>query len=211
MRVTVFGANGRTGKHLVGQALAAGHDVTAVVRATAHTLPADSKLTVITANVMEPGEIEPAVAGAGAVLDAIGTREQGPTTVMADAAKSIGQAMEATGARRLIVVSNSAAVAGPGDDPFTRYAVKPLILQRLLRHSLDDMARAEEAVRHTRLDWTIVRAPQLTDKPATGAYRTATDRNVTFGIRITRSDLAACMIDLIDRPETIRPHIHVAG
>jgi putative NADH-flavin reductase len=177
----------------------------------AHTLSADPKLTVVTADVMDSDRIEPAVAGADGVLDAIGSRERGPTTVVADAAEAIGRAMEATGARRLIIVSNSAAIAGPADDPLTRYVVKPLVLRPLLRHRLGDMARAEDAVRRTRLDWTIVRAPQLTDKPTTGAYRSAIDRNITFGIRITRHDLATCMIDLLDRPETIHTHVHVAG
>ncbi|MEU6584651.1 NAD(P)H-binding protein [Nocardia sp. NPDC046763] len=210
MRLTIFGATGGTGGHLVHRALAAGHDVTAVVRGD-HALPADPKLRVITANVMSPADIEPAVVDSDAVLDAIGARETGPTTVVAAAARSICKAMESTGARRLLVVSNSAGSAGPGDDPFTRYVVKPLILRPLLRHSLDDMARAEEAVHHTDLDWTVIRAPQLTDKPATGTYRSVIDRNVTFGIRITRGDLASAMIDLISSPQSVRAHIHVAN
>ncbi|MFE3261794.1 NAD(P)-dependent oxidoreductase [Nocardia sp. NPDC059091] len=210
MRLTVFGASGGTGSNLVRQALTAGHAVTAVVRGD-HSLPVDSNLTVITANAMSPTDIETAVAGADAVLDTIGPREPGPTSVVTDAARSICTAMEATGTSRLLIVSNSARTPGPGDDPFTRYVVKPLILRPLLRHSLIDMANAEEAVRRTRLDWTIVRAPQLTDNPRKGAYRTAIERNVTFGIRITRSDLATCLIDLITTPDAYRAHINVAN
>ncbi|MFC9994327.1 NAD(P)-dependent oxidoreductase [Nocardia sp. NPDC127526] len=210
MRLTIFGATGGTGSRLVRTALADGHEVTAVVRGR-HTLPSHRNLRVVTADVMNPGEIEAAVAGADAVLDAVGSREKGPTSVTTDAAESICKAMEATGARRLIVISNSARIAGPGDEPFTRFVVKPLILRPLLRHSLNDMAQAEDVVRRTRLDWTIVRAPQLTDNKAKGSYRTAVERNVMFGIRITRDDLARCMLDLIGAPQAIRAHVNVAN
>ncbi len=119
--------------------------------------------------------------------------------------------MEATDVRRFLLVSNSARIAGPGDDWFTRFVVKPLILRPLLRHSLADMAAAEQIARDSVLDWTIVRAPQLTDKTAKGAYRTAIERNVTFGIQITRDDLAACMLELMSDPSTIRQHVNVAN
>lgn len=76
-----------------------------------------------------------------------------------------------------------------------------------LRHSLADMAAAEQATRDTALDWTIVRAPQLTDNPAKGSYRTAVERNARFGIRISRDDLATCLLDLAAEPRSIHQHI----
>ncbi|MFI6867183.1 NAD(P)-dependent oxidoreductase [Nocardia sp. NPDC050406] len=210
MRLTIFGASGATGGRLVEQALGAGHEVTAVVRGR-HGLPADPRLRVVAADVMNPAKIVGAVEGADAVLDTIGSREKGPTSVCADAAASIVEAMHRTGTKRLIVVSNSARIAGPGDEPFTRFVVKPLILRPLLRHSLADMSRAEQAVEASDLAWTIVRAPQLTDKAAKGKYRKAVERNVVFGIRITRDDLAACMLDLVSDGEAVRKHVNVAN
>ncbi|MFQ6325910.1 NAD(P)-dependent oxidoreductase [Nocardia sp. CWNU-33] len=210
MRLTIFGATGRTGEHLVHQALAAGHQVTAVVRG-AHSIQDRPQLRVVPADVMDPGSLTEAIRGADAVLDTIGSRDKGPTSVATDTALSITKAMESVGVRRIVLVSNSARIAGPGDDWFTRFVVKPLILRALLRHSLDDMAAAEQAVRDTALDWTIIRAPQLTDKPAKGSYRTAIERNVTFGIRISRADLAACMLDAAADPQLIRAHINVAS
>ncbi|MFI7668170.1 NAD(P)-dependent oxidoreductase [Nocardia sp. NPDC049526] len=210
MRLTIFGATGRTGEHLVRQALAARHEVTAVVRGQ-HALADHPRLRVIKADVMNPNDIETAIRSADAVLDTIGSRDKGPTTVATDAALAITKAMASVGVRRLILISNSARIAGPGDDWCTRFVVKPLILRPLLRHSLDDMAAAEQATRDTELDWTIVRAPQLTDRPAKGSYRTAVDRNVTFGIRISREDLATCLLELAADPRSIHHHINVAG
>ncbi|MEU2252991.1 hypothetical protein [Nocardia xishanensis] len=44
-----------------------------------------------------------------------------------------------------------------------------------------------------------------------GSYRTALDRNVAFGIRIGRDDLAACMLDLAADTRTIHRHVNVAS
>ncbi|WP_083889619.1 NAD(P)H-binding protein [Nocardia pneumoniae] len=81
----------------------------------------------------------------------------------------------------------------------------------VLRHSSADMAAAEQAVRDSALDWTIVRAPQLTDNAAKGSYRTAVERNVLFGIRITRDDLATCLLDLTADQAAIHKHVNVAN
>ncbi|MFI9509149.1 NAD(P)-dependent oxidoreductase [Nocardia sp. NPDC052566] len=210
MRLTIFGATGRTGGRLLQQALAAQHQVTAVLRDHAD-MPHHPRLRVVSADPMHPAEITEAIRDADAVIDTIGSRDKGPTSVCTDAALSISKAMEVVGVTRLLMISNSARIAGPGDDPLTRFVVKPLILRPLLRHSLDDMAAAEQAVRDSALDWTIVRAPQLTDKKATGKYRTAVERNVTFGIQITRDDLATCLLDLTTDPRTIHHHVNVAN
>lgn len=210
MRLTIFGATGNTGGRLVRHALAAGHTVTAVVRGE-HQLPDHPQLRVVVADVLNSADITAAIQGADAVLDTIGSRDSGPTSICTDAALSISKAMESVGVQRLVITSNSARIAGPGDDWFTRFIVKPLILRPLLRHSLADMAAAEQAVRDSALDWTIVRAPQLTDNPAKSRYRSAVDRNVTFGIRLTREDLATALLDLAADPRTIRKHVNLAS
>ena len=64
------------------------------------------------------------------------------------------------------------------------------------------MRRAEEEVRGSGLDWTIMRPPRLTDKPAAGTYRTAIDRNLSREYTISRADLAVCILGLIGDPDT---------
>src|SRR5882724_2106297 len=108
MRLTIFGATGGTGKHLVNQGLAAGHKVTAVVRDPSRlTLPSQDRLHVLTADVMDPAAVVPAVEDADAVVSALGPRRGESRSVSADSARSIVQAMEKSGASRLITVSGS--------------------------------------------------------------------------------------------------------
>ena len=168
MKLTILGATGATGTSLTGQALAAGHEVTAVVRDPARlAIPAHPRLRTVTADVMDPASITPAIAGADAVISAVGPRGTGPTTVIQDSVRSIIQAMQKTGTRRLLEVSGSIA-ADEGESPYLRYLLKPVARRTFLRHVCADMRIGEDKIRHSNLDWTIFRPPSLTGKPATG-------------------------------------------
>lgn len=211
MKLTILGATGGTGSYLVSQALAAGHEVTAVVRDPARlTGPAHPRLRVVTADVMDPASIAPALEGADAVLSAVGPRGTGPTTVVGDSVHSIVAAMDKTGARRLLQVSGS-IVADEGESPYMRYLVKPVARRTFLRHVCADMRRGEDEIRASDLDWTIFRPPALNGKAATGAYRTAVDRNLPHGFTVSRADLAACMLAALADPATVRRHLAVAS
>ncbi|MDL4820013.1 NAD(P)-dependent oxidoreductase [Actinomadura opuntiae] len=212
MKLTVFGATGGIGTRLVRRALEAGHDVTAVVRDPGR-MPAGlrERADVVQADIMDPGAIEEAVKGADAVVSAMGPREFGPTTVCRDSSRSIIAAMRATGAGRFLMVSMGAIEAMPGDDPFTRYVVKPVILGRILRHGIADMRVAEAQVRDSGLDWTIVRPPRLMNKEGKGRYRQAVDRSVPGGYTISRDDVAKALLDLTGDLSSIGHVVSIAG
>ncbi|GAA0324174.1 SDR family oxidoreductase [Actinoallomurus spadix] len=210
MRLTILGATGGTGTQLVRQALERGHEVTAVVRDPARLdVPAHERLDVVTADVMDPAAVTPAVAAADAVVSALGHRGTGPTTVCRDGARSAIAAMSETGVRRFLMVSAAGMVTDPGDGPLTRYVAKP-ILQRILRNGFADMRRAEEEVRGSDLDWTIVRPPRLTDKEGTGRYHTAADRSIRGGVSISRADLATGILAMVPDGSTVRRHVWIA-
>ncbi len=212
MELTIFGATGATGTCLTEQALVAGHDVTAVVRDPARlSVPGSPRLRVITADLMDPAAISPAVAGAGAVLAAFGPHGTGPTTVLREGARSVIEAMHKEGTRRLVSVSGS-IVTDEGEGPAMRYLLKPVFRGTLLRHANADMRGAEDVIRQSGLDWTIMRPPRLTSEPASGAYRTAIDRNLPHGVTVSRADVAACMLGVIGDPATIhgRQRVHAA-
>ena len=189
MKLTIFGATGAAGSCLVEQAIAAGH--------------------VVTADVMDPASIGPAVAGADAILTALGLHGTGPTMISHDSVRSIIQAMEKTGTRRLITISGS-IVTDEGESPYLRYLIKPVARRTFLRHVCADMRRGEDQIRDSDLDWTIFRPPALNDKAATGAYRTAIDRNLPHGFNVSRADLAACMLATLADPATVHRHVAIA-
>ena len=210
MKLTIFGATGATGTELARQALEAGHEVTAVVRDPGRmSVPAQSRLNVITADVMDPASISPAVAGADAVITAIAPHGLGRSTLRRDSTRGIMQAMGKVGARRLLFVSGS-IVADEGESFYLRYLLKPVVRRTFLRNTTADFAATEAEIRAADLDWTIFRPPSLDNKPASGAYRTAVDRSVPHCFAISRADLAACMLAALDDPATIGRHISCA-
>ena len=221
MKLTVFAATGGIGRQLLDQALAAGHDVTAVVRNPAK-LPAEVRAVTADLATAGPAALEPAVAGADAVLSGLGPRSRADAGVASRGTLAIVEAMRATGVRRLVVVGAApvATVASPGrpdpprhdpgDGLVTRQVLMPLLLATL-REVYRDLALMEDALRDSTLDWTVVRPPRLTDGPLTGTYRTALGRNLRGGLLVSRADVADLMLATLDRPETITQTIGIAN
>ena len=215
MKLTVFGATGGTGSEAVGQALDAGHEVLAVVRNPARLRISHPNLTIMTADVLQPAEIADAVAGRDAVISALG-HSQRPAerkaaarpTLCADSARSVTEAMRATGSRRLVIVSASGPYTD-GDGLVLRSVIKPIV-DRFLRGAWTDLVAMEEVVRASGLDWTVLRPPQLTDKPVTGRYRTRLDANAR-GLRVSRADVAHLALAVAGDPDTYRTAISLAG
>ena len=209
MRVTIFGASGGTGRHLTDQSLEAGYEVVAVVRSPASITTVHERLTVVAADVFDAGSLADAVTGADAVLSALGARSRSDA-VCAPAVRAIIAAMAAAGTRRIVAVS--AAPVGPPDEHDTwsqRHIARPL-LWRFLAEPYRDMAAMEDELRASDLDWTVLRPPRLTDKPATGRYRTAVGHNLRKGRFLSRADLAGAVLRSLDDPTTVRAAVAVA-
>ena len=222
MKLTIFAATGGIGGQLLEQALAAGHDVTAVVR-NASKLP-KREVHIATADLAapNPGALEAAVKGADAVLSGLGPRSAAEAGVAWRGTQAIVSAMKATGVRRIVVVS--AAPIGtvqspgrpnppkhdPGDGFFMRHLLNPIV-KTVLRKRYADLAQMEDVLRASALDWTVVRPPQLTDKSLTGSYRVAYGENLRRGLHISRADVAHFMLRALDRPDTIKQVIGIAN
>jgi putative NADH-flavin reductase len=166
MRFTVFGATGGTGRQLVRQALDAGHDVTAVVRDPARLPVQHERLDVVTADVTDPDALGPALAGRDAVLSALGAPGNKAAGIASKGTRAILGAMEASGVQRYIGVSAAPVERdADGESLFVRAVMLPLV-RRAFREVYADLTVMEDVIRASAVDWTIVRPPRLTDKPA---------------------------------------------
>lgn len=210
MKITVLGATGGTGRQLIDQALEASHEVTAVVRDPAKLPVHHPRLTVVRADVLDASALTPHVIGRDAVLSALGGSGLGPTTVQSEATAAVIEAMREVGVRRLIVVSNSGMVEGDNEGVFTKYLVNP-ILRRVLREPWADMARMEAIVHGGDLDWTVVRPPMLTDGPRTETYRRVLGDSSRAGIRVSRANLADCMLRCLADSGMVRETVTIGN
>jgi putative NADH-flavin reductase len=220
MKLTIVAATGGIGRQILDQAVMAGHDVTAVVRSAQKLRP---EVRVVRADLAtpDPAAIESALAGADAVLSGLGPRGKADAGIASRGTEAIVAAMKATNVWRLIAVSAApiatVASAGrphpprhdPGDGFFMRHLFSH-VARAAFREHYADLARMEDILRESGLDWTIVRPPKLTDKPLTGTYRTALGRNIRGGWAVSRADVAHCMLRTLDQPETIEQTVGVA-
>ena len=209
MKVVVFGATGRTGRLLVEGALARSHDVTAFVRAPNKLGALRDRVQVVHGDVLDGGAVSDAVDGQEAVLVALaGGGTKAAEQVNAQGTLNVIRSMQRYSARRLVVLS--AGGTQPGRDPnlpwFFERVVKPLFLKDVLA----DLRRMEISVRQSELDWTLVRAAQLVDGPARGAYRAEPGYSLPGGTKIARADVAAFMLDELERRDNIAHALAIA-
>ncbi len=205
LRLLVLGASGGTGSHLIEQALAAGHAVTAVARDPASIWVKHERLAVVKGDVRDAERMDEIVAaGIDAVLSALGPTQGAPRNLLTVGMQNLVAAMEHHGVRRLVVLM-SAALTDPHDEVTLSRSVG-LTLRRLAPGSaLDDAEAAAAVLRASALDWTIVRAPRLTDGPRTSFYLTGYLK-VGSGHSIARGDVAEFML----RQITDREYLHAA-
>jgi putative NADH-flavin reductase len=192
MRVLVFGASGGTGRELVSQALAQGHQVTAFARDPAKLDINHANLRVAQGNVADYATVERAVKNQDAVICALGAStplRRDP--ILVQGVHSIIDAMERTGGRRLIYLSFLGVRNGRSQLSLLGKIVAPLALHNVVA----DHEAKERLIRQSHLKWTIVRAPKLTNGRRTGTYRSGDDIGANFMVpTISRADVAEFML-----------------
>src|SRR6266550_3396651 len=115
MKLTVFAATGGIGRQVLEQAIAAGHEVTAVVR-NPEKLSREVRVVAADLAAPDPAALESAVEGADAVLSGLGPRSRSEAGIASRGTRAIVDAMQAAHARRLVVVSAApmGTVPSPG-------------------------------------------------------------------------------------------------
>ena len=189
MKLTIFGATGRIGGHLLNWAVDAGHDVHVLARSPQALRPRDG-LTVTGGDVLDPAAVAAVISGADAVLSAVGPKIRDNfhySELLAPAAANIIDGMHKTGARRLIAVS--AAAAFIPEDPDKSWIAKQT-QPRIFARAFADVRRMERVVKDSDLDWTLVRPTRLVSDPGTGKYRVRADFPPPGGSKIARADVA---------------------
>ncbi|MFF4604183.1 NAD(P)H-binding protein [Streptomyces sp. NPDC001339] len=205
MRIVIAGGHGQIALRLERLLAERGDEVAGVIRRTEQAgdvLAAGAEPVVCDLESASVEDLARHLAGADAAVFAAGagagsgaarkdTVDRGAAALFADAA-------EAAGVRRFLVVSSMGADREPpaGTDPvFAAY------LRAKGAADADVRARAG-------LDWTILRPGRLTDDPGTGLVTLA---DTTGRDDVTRDDVAAVLVELLDEPRTIGRTLELIG
>lgn len=207
MNVIVFGASGGTGQEVVRQALAAGHTVTAFVRNPATYSSPDQRVQVVKGDVKDPASIEAALSGQDAVISVIGAKPTKTSTIRTEGTKAIITAMEKVGPKRLI----SQSTMGAGDSkPMLSWLYAFILVPLLLKGTFADHDGQEQVIQASSLDWTIIRAGALNNKPLTGKYRILPVSNKRQTLKLSRADAAHFIVHELENNAYVKQIAGVA-
>ena len=108
MKLLVLGATGRTGRHIVTQALEKGHQVTILARDRSRVDDQHGRLRVIEGDVRNNAALAEAMPGQDAVISVIGRGMSFKSeNLIEQSVPGILETMQALGIRRLMFTSNS--------------------------------------------------------------------------------------------------------
>jgi len=202
VRVAIAGGHGKIALRLAKVLSQRGDEVVALIRNPDHAeevRQAGAEPAVVDLEHANDGDVAQAIAGCDAVVFAAGA---GPgsgsarkeTMDYGGAVKLIAAAKQAGVSRYVIVSSMGANPNEPGDDTFSVY--------------LRAKGRADDAVRESGLDTTVVRPGSLTNDAGTGRVRL--DESLPHG-QVTRDDVAAVLVAVLDSPNTIGRTVDLIG
>jgi hypothetical protein len=209
MKIAIIGATGMIGQRIVQEALARGHEVTAVARHPEKLAISSPRLHAKAADVDDPKGLAAALAGNDVVLSAYGPGPENFAKFVPEA-RSLLEGVERSGVPRLIVVGGAGSLeVAPGvqlvDTPNFPAAWKGIALAHRDAFPLFKAAP---------FDWAYASPPAMIE-PAerTGKYRTGADQLLVDekgSSRISAEDFAVALLDEAEKPKHPRQRFTVA-
>ena len=212
MRIAIIGASGGIGSFVRDEALARGHQVTAIVRHPEKITVRNPRLTVVKADVLKD-KVDELVKGHDAVISAYNPGWSNPDMYneQIEGYKRIISGVKKAGIKRLLVVGGAGSLeVAPGVQAldtasFSEQVKKGVLATREVLY----MLRKEKE-----LEWTFL-SPPTSIKPGerTGHYRVGKDQLLRDGkgeSKISTPDYAVAMLDELENPQHVRERFTVA-
>ncbi|MEB8329482.1 SDR family oxidoreductase [Flavobacteriaceae bacterium KMM 6897] len=161
MKTLIIGGTGKTGRHLISQALVDDHIVTALVRNPAKLKIEHPNLRILQGDILQYKDVAAAVIGQDAVLSALGHKRFFiPTNILTKGTANLISAMEEYKVNRLICITS----LGVNDSKFRLGLYYTLfVIPVILFFYFMDKSKQEKLIMNSTLDWTIVRPAQMTN------------------------------------------------
>jgi putative NADH-flavin reductase len=196
MKVIIFGATGFSGQAILAEAIKQGNEVTVLVRDSSKVKINHNNLRIVEGNVLDSQKVAFVIQNQEAVIQCLGLGGKGdgkPTTFISDATKIIVDEMQKQNIKRLIALSNVGAGNSIAFQPWFFTKIILTYFMKWLKVIIDDKNRMEPIIMNSNLNWTIVRCPNIVDKPAKGKYNATLDGK-GLKLSITLDDLSKFMV-----------------
>lgn len=212
MKIAVIGASGQIGAFIRDEALARGHQVTAIVRHPEKIPVQNPRLHVVEADILKD-KVDELVKGHDAVISAYNPGWKNPDMYneQIEGYKRIISGVKESGIKRLLVVGGAGSLeVAPGvqvldTTSFSEQVKKGVLATREVLY----MLREEKE-----LEWTFL-SPPTSIKPGerTGHYRIGKGqllKNKEGESKISTPDYAVAMLDELENRQHIRERFTVA-
>ena len=173
MRIALVGAHSKTGRRVAECARALGHRV--------RSLEGDA---------LELRPLVGLVHGADVVISTVGPVKNSPAHLCSRATWQLLAAMEKEQVERLVMVTG--ALCGPVENLSPLH--RAMLCLPWLARAIEDRRRQESLVKHSRLGWTLVRPPRLTDDESPGEPEVITNARVGAFDHASRKHLALTLV-----------------
>ena len=205
MKVTVFGATGGIGRHVVDQLLADGHDVVAYVRRPGKLDRVHPRLEMITGELSDSDQVSAAVRVSDAVVSTLGPslKRSTPAGPLTRGTRTIVDAMQHNSVRRFIGLATP-SMRDPKDARHWKHTVLPIMAGLAFPNALEELEGMTAAVTDSELDYTIARITSPTNKPAKGSIRSGFLGHDRVGSAMTRADIAKFLVDQLTDNRYVR-------
>ncbi len=205
--IAVFGATGRTGKPFTELALKEGYQVKTLLRTPSKLEIQNPNLQVIQGDLVDAAKVEETIRGTEAVLLLVGMSPnvRVPVDFRAVMVRNILEAMQKTGVKRIIRLSNIAGAREEKD----RLGFGVKLMQSLMnKNVIQDETTGTNLIKQSNMDWTVVRNSLIWASAPKGVYQAG-----YFGEgknSVTAGDLAAFILQELKDGKYIRqmPFVH---
>lgn len=211
MKVAIIGASGFIGSYVRDEALARGHQVTAIVRHPEEITVQDPRLHVVKADILK-GKVDELVKGHDAVISAYSAGRSGSRIYdeQIEGYTAIISGVKKSGIKRLLVVGGASTLeVSPGVQVIDTMSPEQITQGMLATREMLSMLRKEKE-----LEWTFLSpAATIAAGERTGNYRVGKDqlvKNKEGESKVSTQDYAVAMLDELENPRHIRKRFTVA-
>ncbi|MGA2763170.1 MAG: NAD(P)H-binding protein [Spirochaetia bacterium] len=202
--VAVLGAAGRTGRIFVQEAVRRGYAVKALVRNVNARQDFPPGVTVIQGDATDESSLQQLIEGVDVVVSLLGQAKGSSSDLKVKSTRLSLSIMQRKGVKRFLRLASAPfGVPGEGDDPTGGQKFLVGLVKFFAGSVVNDERKASEDVRHSSVEWTLVRAPILTDTPYPGKYQVGSLGRKS-GRRVSRATIAQFILDEIENRGHIR-------
>ncbi|QOL13686.1 NAD(P)-dependent oxidoreductase [Dickeya dianthicola] len=196
MKITLFGATGKTGRYLIDEGVKRGMEITVFARPSSPF--ENANVRVVRGELTDRNRLREAISGSDAVLSALGpTSLTHPKNLpITTAMGAITSVMKQEEVKRLIAVSTGTAL-DPGDRFDPKIRLPALLIRFVMPRAFQDIIGFADAIRASGLDWTMVRVAFLKSSPASNHLNVGLYGRSTHSLTVSRQDVATFMFDQI--------------